>query len=337
VSKEATLYKRLNNNKLLCQACAHYCIIGENETGICGVRSVKGSKLWLDVYSKIAAINIDPIEKKPIYHLLPGSKSLSIGTVGCNFGCLFCQNSSISQYPKEKGGIRGETITPEQIIMSAIHYKCESISYTYNEPAIFLEFAYDVAKLAKERGLKNIFVTSGYESKEALEMIGPYLDAMNIDLKSFSKDFYKNICKAKLNPVLETIKRAYEKGILIEITTLLIEGLNDSEKELREIAEFIKSISPNIPWHISAFHPTYKMLEYPVTSFEALKKAYDIAKEIGLNYVYIGNYNNPKYSSTYCANCNEVVIKRDGYLGDRIVNLLVDKKCPKCGFKIEIA
>jgi len=280
--KEAELYKK-EKDGVRCLACAHKCIIGKENTGICGVRKNINNKLYLLVYGKIVSMNVDPIEKKPLYHFLPKTKTFSIGTIGCNFKCDFCQNFEISQVKE----ITGKEITSEQIVDNAIKTGCESIAYTYNEPAIFIEFVKDTAKLAKEKGLKNILVTNGYLSRESFDYIKNYIDAMNIDLKG-NEEFYKKYCKAKLQPVLATIKRAYEKGIHIEITTLIIPGLNDNEKDLEKIAKVIASMDKKIPWHISRFFPMYKMLDKHVTPIDVLEKAYKIGKK-HLKYVYIGN------------------------------------------------
>ncbi|MDD5192921.1 MAG: AmmeMemoRadiSam system radical SAM enzyme [Candidatus Nanoarchaeia archaeon] len=281
--KEAELYK-IERGKVRCLACNHKCIIAKESTGICGVRKNINNKLYLLVYGKVASMNVDPIEKKPLYHFLPKTNAFSIGTIGCNFRCDFCQNFEISQ----NRGIIGEEITPEQIVENAIKTGCKSIAYTYNEPAIFIEFVKDVAKIAKEKGLKNILVTNGYLSKESFDYIKDYIDAANIDLKSFKEEFYNKYCGGKLKPVLDNIKRFYDAGIHIEITTLIIPGLNDNEKELEKIAKFIASIDKKIPWHISRFFPMYKMLDKQVTSIDALQKALKMGEK-HLKYVYIGN------------------------------------------------
>jgi len=284
--REAELYKK-EKNKVRCLACSHKCLISKDKTGICGVRKNIDGKLFLLVYGKVASMNVDSIEKKPLYHFLPRTTSFSIGTVGCNFKCDFCQNSDISQVSKQ-GIIFGKEIKPEEIVEKAIKNKCKSISYTYNEPAIFIEFIKDTAILAKKRGLKNVLVTNGFFSKESFDYISNYIDAMNIDLKSFSEDFYRRYCGGRLKPVLETIKRAHEKGIHIELTTLVIPGLNDSDKEFEKIARFIASISDTIPWHISRFFPMYRMLNKPITPIESLNRAYKIGKKY-LKYVHLGN------------------------------------------------
>lgn len=320
------------SGKVLCEACHQACVLNEGEYGICGVRHVRNGQLELTVYGKAAAVNIDPIEKKPLYHFLPGSRSFSVGTVGCNLHCTFCQNADISQYPKEnEHRVFGRDMPPELIVELALENGCESISYTYNEPVVFFEYAYDTAKLAHEKGLKNIFVTSGYETHKAIDTLLPYLDAMNIDLKSFSNDFYKNISGARLKPVLDTIEYAWNKGIWVEVTTLTIPGLNDSDEELKQIAEFIAGISPDMPWHISGFYPQYKMLDRPPTPHETLNRAYEIGKAAGLHYVFVGNVFDEDRSSTYCPKCGTKVIDRSGHLGEIVHNHLKDGACPSCG------
>jgi len=333
----AWLSKRLNDSEILCQACAHACKLKEGEYGICGVRKVEEGELRLLVYGLASAVNVDRVEKKPMYHFLPHSQAFSVGTVGCNFACSFCQNADISQYPQENDHqIIGQSLSPEHIVSLAQEHGCSSIAYTYNEPIVWFEYSYDTAKLAHEAGLKNIYVTSGYETKKALDLLAPYIDGMNIDIKSFSNDFYKEICGAKLKPVLETVKHAYEKGIWIEITTLLIPGKNDSNEEIQALAEFIASVDTHIPWHLSAFRPTYKMTDVINTPVSTLERAYQIAKKVGLKYVYVGNVNDRAYQSTYCPNCNKEVITRNGNIGQSVHNQLSqDGLCPFCKYELE--
>ena len=320
------------DGKVLCKACHQRCVLAEGELSKCGVRVNRNGNLYLTVYGLVSAMNVDPIEKKPLYHFLPGTFSLSIGTVGCNFSCKFCQNWEISQYPQtHQYKVFGKEISPEEVVKLAQDYGTPSISYTYNEPVIFFEFAYDVMRIAKEKGIRNVFVTNGYETEEAIDIALPYLDAMNIDLKSFSDEFYKKICGARLKPVLKTIEYAFKRGIWIEITTLLIPGYNDSEEEIREIARFIASLSKDIPWHVSRFFPAYRMLDVMPTPLDTLERAYHIGKEEGLNFVYVGNYWNVNLESTYCPSCGERVIERHQY---RTLNFLKEGKCPKCGYSL---
>ncbi|MGB9755853.1 MAG: AmmeMemoRadiSam system radical SAM enzyme, partial [Desulfurella sp.] len=276
--KEAYLYKHLSEKKVRCDLCAHRCIIEENKSGICRVRKNIDGKLYSLVYEKVIAQAVDPIEKKPLYHFLPGSKSYSIATVGCNFTCLNCQNYEISQYMNFNEEVAGKYYPVRNVVSDAKFLECDSISYTYTEPTIFFEYAIDSAKLAKNEGLKNIFVTNGFMSKLTIDKMTGLIDAANIDLKSMSEAFYKNITGARLKPVLTSIEYAKSKGIWIELTTLLIPTLNDSDDEIEKIARFIKSVDENIPWHISAFYPTYKLTNIPPTSIKTIQKAYDIGK-----------------------------------------------------------
>ncbi len=333
----AWLSKKLSNKKIICQACAHACKLKEGEYGICGVRKVEDGELKLLVYGLAAAVNVDPVEKKPMFHFLPESRAFSLGTVGCNFSCKFCQNYDISQHPKEHHHeIIGQELPPERIVELAFEHDCQSIAYTYNEPIVFFEYTYDTAKLAHEKGLKNIYVTSGYETHKALDLLEPYIDGMNIDIKAFTDEFYKEICGARLKPVLDCVKYAHEKGIWIEITTLLIPGKNDSDEEIRNIARFIAEVDPSMPWHLSAFHPTYKMLDVPRTPASTLLRAYNIGKEEGLKYLYVGNIDDEDCESTYCPKCSKRVIDRQGHIGQIVSNKLDENGiCPYCGYAIE--
>ena len=319
-------------------------------TGICGVRQNRNGVLKLLVYGKASAMAVDPIEKKPLYHFIPGSGIFSFGTIGCNFNCSFCQNWDLSQAGKNerslclKGQMQADELTkaiekygsdlkPKDIITYCKENNIGAIAYTYNEPSIFFEYTYDTAKLAKKHGIKNVYVTNGYLSKEALKKIAPFLDAANIDLKSFNAGFYRDIVKAKLDEVLESIKAFHKAGIHIELTTLLIPGKNDSVEEIGEIAKFISGIDKEIPWHISRFTPQYKMLDVKSTSHEKLKQAYEIGKEAGLSFVYIGNINDMQLQSTYCPKCAELLIERDwGYVS---IKNLIQGRCGNCGFKIK--
>jgi pyruvate formate lyase activating enzyme len=337
VSQTAWLSKKLGSGKILCQACAHVCKLDEGEYGICGVRKVEEGELKLLVYGLAAAVNVDPVEKKPMFHFLPKTKVFSLGTVGCNLSCKFCQNYDISQYSKEPPHkIVGHEFSPQMIVEAALEYDCKSIAYTYNEPIVFFEYTYDTAKLAHAKGIKNIYVTSGYETKKAIDLLEPYIDGMNIDIKAFTDEFYQEICGARLKPVLEAVKYAHEKGIWIEITTLLIPGKNDSDEEIRDIAKFIASLDASIPWHLSAFHPTYKMLDIPRTPESTLLRAYKIGQEEGLKYLYIGNVDNGNFESTYCPSCKNRVVDRSGNIGQFVTNELDENgKCPNCAYILE--
>jgi len=290
--KEALLYQKLPEKKVRCQACSHFCLIAPQKRGLCGVRENQKGKLYSLVYGKAIAVHIDPIEKKPLYHFLPGTYSLSIATVGCNLVCKNCQNHEISQGPKITGKIKGKDISPQEIVKMANKYKTPSISYTYTEPTIFLEYALDTMKLAKEKGLKNIWVTNGFMSPQTLNLIIPELDAANVDLKSFDDDFYQKYCNGQLKPVLANLKKLKRKGIWLEITTLIIPGLTDQEKMLKKIAQFIKKeLGAETPWHISCFFPevSWQLQDLPATSSETIEKASQIGLQAGLKHVYKGN------------------------------------------------
>ncbi|MFT4303473.1 MAG: AmmeMemoRadiSam system radical SAM enzyme [Candidatus Woesearchaeota archaeon] len=346
---QAKFYKKLEDNKVKCTACNQYCIISKGQTGICSVRQNIDGELMVLVYGNAVGVAIDPIEKKPLYHFLPGKEVFSFGTIGCNFQCSFCQNWDISQKSieiknklmKEKKteqldfeiGKYGYKLSPQNIVKECLENNVDIIAYTYNEPTIFAEYVLDTAKLAKKSGIKNMFVSNGYESIELLKEMKDVIDAVNIDLKSFNQEFYREICKADLKPVLDTIKTIHKLGIWMEITTLIIPSKNDSENELKKIAEFIAGIDCNIPWHISAFHPMYKMNDIPSTKLKILEKAFLIGKKAGLKYVYIGNVINNEKSNTYCSNCNKLLIKRDYFKAEFMK--IKENKCSHCDFEIK--
>jgi pyruvate formate lyase activating enzyme len=290
--KEALLYQKLTQQKVRCQTCSHFCLIKPQERGLCGVRENQQGKLYALNYGKIITQHIDPIEKKPLYHFLPGTYSYSIATVGCNLTCKNCQNYDISQGPKPNKPILGQEISPEKIVQEALKNNCPSISYTYTEPTIFLEFALETMKLAHQERLKNIWVTNGFMSAQTLNLIIPYLDAANVDLKSFDDNFYQEYCGARLKPVLNNLKAMKKKNIWLEITTLIIPGLTDQEKILQKIAQFIKKeLDPKTPWHISRFFPevSWQLQNLPTTPLESLEKAYQIGLKAGLKCVHKGN------------------------------------------------
>ena len=330
--KEAMFYKQESGGQVRCGLCRFRCLISDGARGNCAVRENRGGTLYSLVYGKLCAEHVDPIEKKPLFHVMPGSRSYSIATVGCNFHCRHCQNYTISQVDRD-APIRGAEQTPQEIVQRALDSECRSISYTYTEPTIFYEFAYDTARLAREAGLKNIFVTNGYISREALATIAPFLDAANIDLKGFSEEFYRDIVHARLSEVLDSIVEYRRQGIWLELTTLIIPGLNDSEAELQGIAEFIvANLGIDTPWHVSQFYPTYKLTDRPRTPVATLRRARDIGRSAGLRYVYEGNVPGEGGENTYCPSCSGVLIKRYGYVieTDRISN----GACPDCGAAI---
>jgi len=331
--KEAMLYEKLDDQYVHCNLCAHRCTIKPDRRGMCGVRENKDGVLYSLVYGTLIAEHIDPIEKKPFFHIYPASKSYSIATVGCNLNCDFCQNHEISQMPRSTRMIMGDDLMPAEIVARAKKSGAKTIAYTYTEPTIYFELAYDTAKIAVENGLKNVFVTNGFMTAEAIEMMAPYLTAANVDLKSFRDEFYKKRCGARLNPVLESLRKMKEMGIWVEITTLLIPTLNDSDEELKDIAQFIAGLGVETPWHISRFHPQFKMLNVPVTPLSSLHRAVEIGKQSGLKYVYSGNVPGNDGENTKCFNCGNLLIERYGF---KIVSInLTGNKCSKCGTELE--
>lgn len=331
--QEAVLYESREDLKVRCQLCAHRCIISPGHRGLCGVRENQNGTLVSLVYGTIIAEHVDPIEKKPLFHYLPGSTTFSIGTVGCNFHCTHCQNADISQFPQEHAGsIVGQKRTPRQIVDKALAHGCASIAYTYNEPTVFMEFAHDTAKLAAQHGLGNIFVSNGYMTPEAAQYIAPYLDAINIDIKGFSPSFYKNVCKARLEPVLDTVRTMHDLGIWVEVTTLIIPGHNDSDQELERIADFIVSVDAHIPWHVTRFHPTYMMTHVPSTPVTTLQRARQMGLARGLVHVYEGNIPGTGDENTYCPQCGALCVQRYGF-GIK-ANELEQGRCPQCGARL---
>lgn len=327
--KEAYLYEKQENNRVRCFLCNHRCVIKDGDRGICGVRENRGGTLVSLVYEQVIAAHTDPIEKKPLFHFLPGTPSYSIATVGCNFRCLFCQNADISQMPTDHHRVLGEKMTAELIVSEAVRTGSVTIAYTYTEPTVYFELALDTANLAVKKGVRNIFVSNGYMSRECLKEIHPNLHAANIDLKAFSDKFYKEQCSAKLDPVLKTLATMKELGIWLEVTTLLIPGLNDSVDELKMLSRFLADLDPNTPWHISRFHPTYKLLNIPPTPAETIHRARDLGYEAGLRYVYSGNLPGDEGEKTFCHHCGELLIDRFGFTVRK--NRIHDHRCPTCG------
>ncbi len=329
--KEAMLWGKAEGDKVDCFLCAHRCSVAPAKFGVCGVRENRQGALFSHVYGEVIAAHIDPIEKKPLYHFLPGTTSFSIATIGCNFRCPFCQNWQISQAKLSRAGGGGYKLRPEDIVAQANGQGCRSISYTYTEPTIFFEYAYETARLACDAGLANVFVTNGYMTAEALKTIQPYLDAANVDLKAFKDETYKKVCGARLQPVLDSIRLMTELGIWVEVTTLVVPGLNDGDDELLAAARFIAGISPDIPWHISRFHPDYEYTQAPATPMETLKRAFRLGREAGLRYIYIGNVWG-ETESTECPKCHKTVLRRSGFSVEK--NSLQKGRCPHCGSAI---
>ncbi|GAB6189190.1 AmmeMemoRadiSam system radical SAM enzyme [Marinitoga arctica] len=322
-------YEKLNNKKVKCQLCPHNCILQNNVIGFCRARKNVNGKLYSLNYGEITAINIDPIEKKPLFHFHPGEEVVSLGTWGCNFRCLFCQNFEISQerpYSIYK-------LKPDEIVNFVNKKNSKIVAFTYSEPIVWYEYVYETAKLLKENNIKTVLVTNGYINKKPLLKLIPYIDAMNIDLKGFNDEFYKKVIAGQKEPVMESIKLAYENKVHIEITTLVVTNGNDKIEELEKMFNWIGNISKEIPLHLSRYYPVYKYNE-PPTDIEKLKKLYSLAKNY-LNYVYLGNVWDEKYESTYCPSCGELLIKRTGY-NIKINNIDEKGRCKSCLKKIPI-
>jgi pyruvate formate lyase activating enzyme len=331
--REAMLYEKLDGQVVRCELCGHRCVIAAGKYGICRVRENVAGVLLSRSYKAVVALNVDPIEKKPLFHFLPGSRSLSIAAAGCNFQCEFCQNWQISQAPRTGEIVGGEAVSPLQIVTAAKNYDCDSISYTYTEPTVFFELAYDTAKLAGEQKLLNCFVSNGYMTPLAVKTIAPYLDAINVDLKAFRDETYRRIMKARLEPVLECLKALAAAGVWVEVTTLVVPGMNDSAEELRDIANFIaRDLGLHVPWHVTRFHGDYKMTSVPATPMATLETACRIGKEAGLYYVYCGNVTGTD-ENTYCPSCGARVVERRGFQIGEV--FLKDGNCGHCGRPIK--
>jgi len=332
---EAYLYEPLEDNKVKCNLCSHRCVIKAGRRGKCSVRENQAGMLHTLVYDRVIAMHVDPIEKKPLFHFLPGTLSYSVATVGCNLRCKFCQNADIAQMPADhQGMIMGDAVTPQKIVVAAEKSGCRSISYTYTEPTVFFELAYDTARIARDHGLRNVFVTNGYMTAEALEMINPYLDAANVDLKAFRDRYYKDLCGARLKHVQETLRGMKALGIFVEVTTLIVTGLNDDSAELEDLAAFIAhDLGTDTPWHISRFHPTYQLTDRPATPVKTLTRAREIGLQAGLKYVYTGNVPGNTGENTFCPGCGEMVIERWGFQVSAL--RIKDGRCSLCGAGIE--
>ncbi|MDR3579848.1 MAG: AmmeMemoRadiSam system radical SAM enzyme [Oryzomonas sp.] len=331
--REALFYEKLPHDTVRCNLCRHRCRIAPGMRGICRVRENRAGRLMSLVYGRVVAEHVDPVEKKPLFHVLPGTTSYSIATVGCNFRCRYCQNHTIAQYdPGPAANIPGQSATPEQIIEQALGNGCRSISYTYTEPTIFCEFALDCARLASAAGLKNIFVTNGYITTQALDAVAPFLDAANIDLKGFTDDFYRRVAGARLEEVLACIRDYRRREIWIEITTLVIPGENDSDEQLNGIAQFIADeLGRDVPWHISRFFPQYRMMDREATPRASLARAVEAGRRAGLRFLYVGNLDGGR-ENTECPACSATVIRRAGF--QMVDNRLVGGVCPECGAEL---
>lgn len=312
--REAVLYEKLPDSDVRCNLCSHRCTISEGKKGICQVRENRDGTLHSLVYGRTIAQHIDPIEKKPLYHFQPGTKSYSIATAGCNFRCQWCQNAEISQMPREKHLIMGTETNPEETVAAARRSGCRSISYTYTEPTVFFEYTYETAQLAHDAGLANVYVSNGYMASDMLNIFHPFLDAINVDLKAFRDDTYKKRIGAKLQPVLDSLRLIKQFGIHLEVTTLVIPAINDDPAELKDIAIFIANeLGVDTPWHISRFFPTYKLTDVQPTPPETLLQAKDIGLQAGLQFVYLGNISGYDGGNTVCYSCGNTVVERIGY------------------------
>lgn len=339
--KEALLYSRLSDGRVRCALCEHRCMIAPGVRGRCGVRENRQGTLVSLVYGRLVAQSVDPIEKKPLFHLLPGTLSYSIATVGCNFTCQFCQNHDISQWPRahasdlESLGIPsagGAEQTPPALVEAALEAGCETIAYTYTEPTINMEFVLDTARDARDAGLRNVLVSNGFMTPEAIELAAPWIDGINIDLKSVSNDFYRHVVGGDVRPVLHAIEQFLREDVWVEVTTLLIPGLNDSEDQLRWTAEAVAGISASIPWHVSRFFPAYRMQRHPVTPRATLERALAIGRDVGLKYVYVGNLPGG-FEDTHCPECDALLLKRCGFVLEQ--SRLIDGACPECGTDLD--
>ncbi len=330
---EALLYDKLEDNSVICNLCAHRCRIKEGHRGICRVRENRNGNLYTLVYGNLISKGVDPIEKKPLYHFYPGSKAYSIATPGCNFRCEWCQNWQISQMPRIMEMPEGKRMMPEEVVEQALRTGCQSIAYTYTEPTIFFEYSYDVAKLAHEEGLKNIYVTNGFMTPEMLKKIQPYLDAANVDIKAFRDEPYRKLMGGRLQPVLDNCRLIKELGIWLEVTTLIVPDMNDDPDELHALAEFIlNELGAETPWHLSRFYPQYCMTDRGPTSESILQKTKEMGESLGLNYVYVGNVWG-RYR-TRCKKCGETLIKREGYSVE-VVGLDEEGRCKNCHTKLD--
>ncbi len=326
-------WKNTSGTTVQCLLCQHKCIIAAGKKGLCGVRENAGGVLHSHVANRVASIGLDPVEKKPLYHYKPGTKTYSIGTAGCNFSCMFCQNHALSRAPIDEGVIPGKITSADILVKEALKHKAQSISFTYNEPTIFTELMTEIAIKARLNDLDCILVSNGYQSLECLASLYDVVRAANIDLKAMRERYYKVLCGARLAPVLENLKMMAKMGWWLEITTLLVPGYNDSDEELRDLARFIHDeLGPHVPWHISRFHGAYKLRNAKPTPQATLEKAMNIGLDVGLKYVYIGNTDGMMGTMTICPDCKTVCIARKGFMSK---NSLKRGCCPKCKRKIE--
>jgi pyruvate formate lyase activating enzyme len=328
---EARHYVKLEDNIIRCELCPRECVISDVERGFCGVRENRKGTYKTLVYSRVCALNIDPIEKKPLFHFLPGTTAFSIATAGCNVNCKFCQNWNISQVRPEQ--VENLKLTPEEVAVECTSRSIPTVAYTYSEPVIFYEYMYDTAVRSRQEGIRNVVITGGYIQEKPLRELLKVVDAIKVDLKAFSQSYYKDIVNGELKPVLDAIKIIHQSGMWLELVYLVVPTLNDSESEIRQLCAWIRDeLSVSVPVHFTRYHPTYLMTDIPPTPLGTLEKAYDIAKSEGLHYPYIGNVPGHRGENTYCPSCNSVVLERHGFSVNR--NLVASGLCQKCGTKI---
>ncbi|KAK2957701.1 AmmeMemoRadiSam system radical SAM enzyme [Blattamonas nauphoetae] len=339
-------WESLGDGKIRCTACCHRCTLNPGQSGICGVRMNRDGQLFSPVYGRAIAVHVDPVEKKPLHHFLPGTPIFSVGTIGCNMKCDFCQNWDISQLDQIQGAktrngdiedsALGKHLSPQDILQTCIRTRAQSVAFTYNEPTIFVDYAIDTARLVHPQGIRTVFVTNGFETPETVEKLAGLIDAFNVDVKAFKDSFYRKHCKASLQPVLDTVVNAKRRGIWVETTTLLIPGENDSEEELDELTKWHASVDPLMPWHISAFHPDFQLTNVGRTPLSTLQRAYEIGKRNGLKFIYMGNVGGQTETDTYCPSCGERLIHRDGMRQTTILKSFNANTgtCAKCGTTI---
>jgi pyruvate formate lyase activating enzyme len=338
---EALLYEKLDGQRVRCNLCAHHCLVAPGHKGVCLVRENRDGTLYTLVYGIPLSQAVDPIEKKPLFHFYPGSTAFSIATAGCNFRCAFCQNADISQMPRDRGEIRGHPATPQEVVDAARRHGCKSIAYTYTEPTIFFEYSYDIARLAHAAGIASVYVTNGYMTRDMLELFQgqdgshePWLDAANVDLKAFRDETYRRVCGARLQPVLDSLKSMKELGVWVEVTTLVVPNMNDSEAELRDLVSFLAvELGVETPWHVSRFHPDYEMVDRGPTPETTLRRAYELGKEAGLRYVYVGNLPGARLEDTVCPSCGASVIRRRGF--QVVERAMTEGRCARCATVID--
>ena len=333
MKKEAMFWTALKDGAVQCALCPHHCVIASQKHGICGVRKNEQGRLYSLIYQACSSIATDPIEKKPLYHFYPGSLVLSLGSVGCTFKCDHCQNYQISMARPMELSLRD--VPAERLSKLAVEQGCQGVAWTYNEPTIWHEYTLEAAKSVKKAGLYTAYVTNGYIEEEPLKEIAPYLDAMNIDVKAFHEEFYKKICKARLAPVLQTCERTRKLGIHLELTYLVIPGMNDDVGEINRFCQWIgETLGTDTPVHFSRFHPDYKMTDVTPTPLDTLRRCHSIATEAGLQFVYLGNIAHGDYDNTYCPSCKNLLIERYGFSSD--LKGLTQGKCSRCNASIPV-